>query len=78
MQAVPAELSGYAGKFRCFLGEKSFKQLGLIRSFLKRALGQTWSVCTFLPAMCSSLLLVCDFCGIASGTRRTDRRRRNG
>jgi hypothetical protein len=45
MQAVAAELSGYAGKFLRFLGEKSFRQLALIRSFLKRALGQTWSVC---------------------------------
>jgi hypothetical protein len=26
MQAVAAEFSGYAGKFRCFLQEKSFKQ----------------------------------------------------
>jgi hypothetical protein len=26
MQAAAAELSGYAGKFRCFLSAKSFKQ----------------------------------------------------
>ena len=26
MQAVAAELSGYARKFRCFFAEKSFKQ----------------------------------------------------
>jgi hypothetical protein len=26
MQAVSAEFSRYAGKFRCFFGEKSFKK----------------------------------------------------
>ena len=33
MQAVAAEFSGYAGKFPCFFGEKSFKQVVSILLF---------------------------------------------
>jgi hypothetical protein len=42
MQAVAAELAGYAGKFRCFV-EESLKQFVSIPLFLKRALKQTRS-----------------------------------
>jgi hypothetical protein len=38
MQAVAAELSGYAGKFRCFLGEKSLKTVCFDSFILKPAL----------------------------------------
>jgi hypothetical protein len=33
MQALAAEFSGYAGKFHCFFGEKSFKQFVSIHLF---------------------------------------------
>jgi hypothetical protein len=33
MQAAAAQFSGYAGKFGCFSGEKSFKQLASIYLF---------------------------------------------
>jgi hypothetical protein len=44
MQAQAAECSGYAGKFRCFFGEKSFETVCLDSFTLKRALKQTRSV----------------------------------
>jgi len=40
MQAVAAELSGYAGKPRCFL-EKSFEKFVLIHFILEQALKRT-------------------------------------
>jgi hypothetical protein len=43
MQAQAAEFSGYAGKFRCFFGEKSFE--AVCSFILKQALKQTRSVC---------------------------------
>jgi len=45
MQAVAAELSGYAGKFRCFFGEESLKTVCFESQILKHALKQTRSVC---------------------------------
>jgi hypothetical protein len=45
MQAVAAELSGYAGKFRCFFGEESLKTVCFESQILKHALKQTPSVC---------------------------------
>jgi len=45
MQAVAAEFSGYAGKFRCFFRANSFKQVVSIHSILKQALKLTRSVC---------------------------------
>jgi hypothetical protein len=45
MQAAAAQFSGYAGKFRCFSGEKSFKQFASNLFILKRALKLTRSVC---------------------------------
>jgi len=33
MQAVAAEFSGYAGKFRCFFWKESFEQFVSIHSF---------------------------------------------
>jgi hypothetical protein len=43
MEAVAAELSGYAGKFRCFL-EKRVSNLCFDSFILKQALNQTRSV----------------------------------
>jgi hypothetical protein len=45
MQAVAAELSGYAGKFRCFLERRVQKQFVFDSLILKHALKQTRSVC---------------------------------
>jgi hypothetical protein len=45
MQAAAAELSGYAGKFRCFFGEKSLKTVGFDSLIFNQALKQTRSVC---------------------------------
>jgi hypothetical protein len=45
MQAQAAELSGYAGKLRCFFGEKSFETVCFDSLILKQALKQTRSVC---------------------------------
>jgi len=45
MQAQAAEFSGYAGKLRCFFGEKSFKTVCFDSFILKQALKQTRSVC---------------------------------
>jgi len=44
MQAVAAELSGYAGNFRCF-GEKSLKTVCFDSFISKQALKQMRSVC---------------------------------
>jgi len=45
MQAQAAEFSGYAGKFRCFFGQKSFETVCFDSFTLKQALKQTRSVC---------------------------------
>ena len=45
MQAQAAEFPGYAGKFRCFLEEKSLRQFVFDSFDLKRALKQTRSLC---------------------------------
>jgi hypothetical protein len=53
MQAVAAELSGYARQFRCSLerrGEKSSKTVCFDASIFKKALKQTRSVCVFPTA----------------------------
>jgi hypothetical protein len=44
MQAVAAELSGYAGKCRCLFGEKGLKTVCFDSLILKHALKQTHSV----------------------------------
>ena len=44
MQAVAAELSGYAGKFRCFLERRVLKQFCFDSFILKQVLNQTRSV----------------------------------
>jgi hypothetical protein len=41
MQAQAAEFSGYAGKLRCYFGEKSFKTVCFDSLILKQALKQT-------------------------------------
>jgi hypothetical protein len=45
MQAQAAELSGQAGKFRCFFGEKSLKTVCFDSFILKHALKLAWSAC---------------------------------
>jgi hypothetical protein len=45
MQAVAAELSGYAGKFRFFLERRVLKQFVSIHFILREALKQARSVC---------------------------------
>jgi hypothetical protein len=45
MQAVAAELSGYAGKFRCFLERRVLKTVCFDSFILKQAIKQTRSVC---------------------------------
>ena len=45
MQAVAAELSGYAGKFRCFFGEKGLNTVCFDSIILKQALKQPRSLC---------------------------------
>jgi hypothetical protein len=45
MQAQAAEFSGYAGKFRCFFGEKSFETVCFDSFILKQAFKQKRSVC---------------------------------
>jgi hypothetical protein len=50
MQAVAAELSGYAGQFRCFLERRVQKQFCFDASIFKKALKQTRSVCVFSTA----------------------------
>jgi hypothetical protein len=45
MQAVAAELSGYAGKFPLLFGEESLKTVCFDSFILKQALKQTRSVC---------------------------------
>jgi hypothetical protein len=45
MQAVAAELSGYAGKFRCFFWRGELKTVCFDPFILKQALKQTRSVC---------------------------------
>jgi hypothetical protein len=44
MQALAAESSGYARRFRCFFEEKKLKQVSL-NSFLNRVLKQARSAC---------------------------------
>jgi hypothetical protein len=45
MQALAAEFSGYAGKFRWFLERRVLQQFVLTHLILKQALKQTRSVC---------------------------------
>jgi len=46
MQAQAAEFSGYAGKFHCFFGDKSFEAVCFDSFSLKQALKRTRSVCS--------------------------------
>ncbi len=68
MQAVAAEFSGCPEKFYCYLEREEFKTRCLDSFYSQNLLlDRRDRVClrASLPAMSSSILKACDFCGLA-------------